>query len=407
LSLSHKTKKKYQPPIPILSAINKHHNQHSHQYHQPTQIHSMNHHPHMLIHSTQQRQQYRPKHHTKTHLMGRSDFRKFPMLMKIRTLITILALPLIAIIAPSAHAQNIYPIKELGNCSNTASCYTYCQIPQNTPACWSYGKYILHKDVLGDQATSVTFPIAELGNCTSAQACKDYCSQDANHDACTSYATKIGLIKPHMSVQNILQQAKEQLGCTNQASCKAFCSEQANQDKCLQFARAVGLARAANVSSSSKPQELLDKAKQKLGCDSQEACKQFCSQAENQEKCKEFAQKNLRNGIERRRMHPGTTQDMSNPSSIYGRQASTGATWQMKSPCNEGQCKDWCQQNPGKCPGFSKQGSGSAMWKNEFDPTRKRPQEKQQNQDGAPNQSIPEQQQSPTQGAQNDQPPQM
>lgn len=272
--------------------------------------------------------------------------------MKKLLTITIFLLGLTLFVQP-VNAQQ-YPIHELGDCTNAQSCYLYCQIPEKSPTCWSYGRFILHKAVLGEQTTSITFPIIELGNCGSMQACKEYCNQPANHDACTAFGTKKGLLKG-TNKENILQLAKEKLGCTNQASCKTFCSDASNQEKCTEFARAVGLARAATVARSSRPQELLQKAKQELGCDSQDTCKQFCSQTDNQEKCKAFAQKisNMRpSGMPAKHGHGGGAM---NSMTTYGRSASTGAIWQMKTPCKENECMNWCQQNPSKCPGFPEQ----------------------------------------------------
>src|SRR5437868_15539818 len=76
-------------------------------------------------------------------------------------------------VTTSAAGALSYPVKELGNCGSARDCYTYCQMPEHTPACWSYEKYVLHRAVLAEMTASteakmkgagVTFPIAELGN---------------------------------------------------------------------------------------------------------------------------------------------------------------------------------------------------------------------------------------------------
>jgi hypothetical protein len=286
----------------------------------------------------------------------------------------------IVLFSPAAHAQQ-FPVRELGSCSNSASCYNYCQIPENTPACWSYNRFVLHKNVLGEQTFSITFPIAELGNCASAQACREYCSQTANHDTCSAFGKKRGLIKSQSEIkEKLLQAAKEKLGCTDETSCRAICSDPTNKEKCYEIAKEVGLARAATTSNSSKPQALLEKAKQALGCDSQESCMNLCKQPDNRAKCMEFGKKNSMehkseqgqrgergqwcqehsdqcNGTPGMKPSGAPCTDKESCMKNHPIQSSDSANWQMKTPCKEGQCMNWCQQNPGKCPGFPGGGS--------------------------------------------------
>ena len=96
----------------------------------------------------------------------------------------ILLLIFLFLLAPAiTYAQFIYyPIPELGNCWNRRECYFYCQIPKNTPTCWSYGKYVLALKVLGEETTSkreiiknLDYPIPELGDCSSPEECFSYC----------------------------------------------------------------------------------------------------------------------------------------------------------------------------------------------------------------------------------------
>lgn len=315
-------------------------------------------------------------HLIKTLLMGKNKLTIMKLVMTL--FVFILG---VVLFVPSALAQSQYPIPALGSCNNAASCYSYCQMPEHTPACWSYGKYILHKNVLGDQTTALTFPIAELGNCASPQACREYCSQTANHETCSTYGQKKGLIRTQSQIkEKLLQAAKEKLGCTDEASCKAICSDPANHDKCEALAREVGLARAAQVSESSKPQELLNQAKQELGCDSQQSCMNFCSQTANQEKCREFGKKIMMEkghgmGTEKGQWcnehpdqcngTPGMRPSYAPHPSEYGRPgmmpSSGSANWEMKKPCTEKECMNWCQLNPGKCPGYPPQNSGETM----------------------------------------------
>src|SRR3989344_3377498 len=80
-----------------------------------------------------------------------------------------------------------YPISELGGCRNQQECKFYCEIPLNTPACWSYNRFVLSKNVLGETDVKISFPISELGNCANASECKAYCDKQENHTTCREY----------------------------------------------------------------------------------------------------------------------------------------------------------------------------------------------------------------------------
>ncbi|MCL5797687.1 MAG: hypothetical protein M1366_02710 [Patescibacteria group bacterium] len=198
----------------------------------------------------------------------------------------------------NVNAQYVsYPVKELGNCQNQNECRLYCDIPAHTPACWSYNKYILNKNVLGDTTTNISYPIKELGNCADAQTCFIYCSQAANQEACLTYAQQNGLTKQSSNTNptdttTILNTAKTELGCSSKTACINLCSQEANHDKCEKFARKYGLNSDNGESNqvNSSPY-VLNAAKTELGCSDQNSCMLLCSTPENSDKCLAFAQK--------------------------------------------------------------------------------------------------------------------
>ena len=246
----------------------------------------------------------------------------------------------------SAKAQAVsYPIKELGDCRNAQECRYYCDTPENKPACWSYGKYILHKDVLGETTKKVTgkpgivFPIAELGNCTTARSCKAYCEQKENREACKSFGIRKGLIKQkdkEKEKEGILIYAKKELGCRDQNSCRAFCEKTENRTKCEEFAKKRGLGQGQKAemqkermsSGSGIPSAL----KEKLGCDSKEACEKLCKQ--NPEKCQRY-----KNDLEKKKMQDARLLEKK----------------KLKTCATERECYQVCREHPEKCPGFLNQ----------------------------------------------------
>ena len=139
----------------------------------------------------------------------------------------------------------------------------------------------------GAHAQAITFPIAELGNCNNAATCKVYCDQLQNHDACTSFAKKKGIAVGKRRVNEkhatALSDAKTALGCNTIAACQVFCEEQANLERCQAFAQKHGLSTSQKVSA--KDEELLLEAKQNLNCDSFDSCQALCDQKANYTKC--------------------------------------------------------------------------------------------------------------------------
>lgn len=186
-----------------------------------------------------------------------------------------------------------YPIKELGNCRDARECHLYCQIPKNTPTCWSYDKYILHKNVLGEE-TNITFPIKELGNCTGPTECFNYCEKPENQATCFAFAKARGLAKDEEQPlpPNVMTAAKTELGCDNRESCQNLCTQSANLEKCRLFSEKHGLRRPPpKEGKMGPPAETMQAAQKELGCRDEASCDQVCRNPENGKKCFEFAKK--------------------------------------------------------------------------------------------------------------------
>ncbi len=177
----------------------------------------------------------------------------------------------------------------------------------------------------GQEATQkygIQFPIIELGNCNNLSECRSFCDDPLNHDACLAFAKKKGFYKETMTaVKNSLYiAAKSELGCDSEDSCKSFCSQSQNWQKCGEFAKKHNLG-GGQVEDPAK-QEVLTKAKSVLGCDSIDACKNFCQKEENKISCDNFAKLvGLRGGVEKRGPGGCTTVDTckaycSNPQNV-------------------------------------------------------------------------------------------
>jgi hypothetical protein len=258
-------------------------------------------------------------------------------------IITILGITLL----PKTVTATSYPIAELGSCSNAQECFTYCETPANAPACWSYGKYVMQKTVLGDTAsnsagtTNIIFPVTELGNCASAQACREYCNLPANKKVCYEFGKRKGLNKQTQTATNeirtekILLDAKTQLGCDGATACKELCSKPENYQKCREFSK-------QHPTTSLRKQETMQKPINMSitpPCTNSDSCKQWCQA--NPEKCPSLKSQSFKSsGI------PRQFNDQSPESS----KSST-----LKKCGIEKECYLYCQSHPGECPGFRQQ----------------------------------------------------
>lgn len=293
--------------------------------------------------------------------------------------------------ASSVSASPNYPIPELENCRDAQECKLYCEIPQNTPACWSYGKYVIKKNILGESSTSISYPVAELGNCTSANECFIFCNQPQNQKTCYDFAKSKGLIKEKPKLENIIQLAKKELGCQNDLECMVFCQQPDNMDACRAFAQKYNLVNKPSDKDRKPPSpEVLEIAKGKLGCSSESACMNFCNQPENRQKCLEFARENnLMNPEEakdmekrmqqRKEMMEEAKTELGCDSEESCKKLCTGEPNRDKCmklgkkyglskeernqkpplPCtSETECKKYCESNPKECPGFGEKPNG-------------------------------------------------
>ncbi len=272
-------------------------------------------------------------------------------------------------------AQNFlsYPIADLGSCRDARECYLYCQIPQNKAACWSYAKYVAPPNVLGVTTMSeaekqqmeakakqynVVFPIPELNNCAGPQQCRDFCEQPANQTACMNFARKKGFAKemeqppddgiPEEKRQVVMQSAQSELGCTSMESCRKVCEQ--DQNKCEAFAKKHGLVKEPPAEERQKMEaekiQLMKVAREDLGCDSMESCRNFCEK--NPKRCMDFAKKrgfdqpdNEPPEEKRGELRPGLED------SSFGRGPG------IRPACaGEESCKKYCQEHPDECPGF-------------------------------------------------------
>lgn len=189
---------------------------------------------------------------------------------------------------------------------------------------------------------NITFPIQELGGCTSISSCKSYCEDLTHRETCVEFAKKKGFYdetKMREQSQSLVEDAKSKLGCSSEDECRTFCQKQENFDKCQNFAKEHGFGDKA---SSERSSEKMQKAKEILGCDSPESCRRFCEQETNRERCMNFAKS------------VGVSGAGSDQMRREGEDGSQMRQTQFRGPGGcDGQdaCEKYCREHPNECGG--------------------------------------------------------
>ncbi len=205
----------------------------------------------------------------------------------------------------------------------------------------------------------VAFPIAELGNCTDYISCRTYCEDPVNADSCIDYGRSKGFYQGESDekVRDVLSKAKSSLGCDSYEACQNFCEIPANFDRCSNFARSQGIV-GGHVEDPAKS-EIVSKAKEVLGCTSPDACRSFCEQEANAQKCSDFAKTVGLRGGEHLVGPGGCTSEStckslcSDPNNFQickGFHDVAGSQFAGPGGCNsEATCRTYCQQNEAEC----------------------------------------------------------
>lgn len=224
----------------------------------------------------------------------------------------------------------------------------------------------------------ITFPISELGGCGSISECRTYCEDPVNKSSCVSFAKQKGFYKEQTDdrQKEMLEKATGELGCNSPDACRELCHQEANFDKCSSFAKKNNFS-GGQVDDPARA-EVLQKARQSLGCDSPDSCRDFCQQEGNRQKCSEFAKDSGLRGGEKRVGPGGCSSEetcksfcsdpanFSSCSSFGGGQGGPngqgGTKGQFKGPggcTSEESCRSHCEQNPGDCKIVPGQFSGA------------------------------------------------
>ncbi|OGE25653.1 hypothetical protein A2780_03675 [Candidatus Daviesbacteria bacterium RIFCSPHIGHO2_01_FULL_41_45] len=182
-----------------------------------------------------------------------------------------------------------FPVVDLGNCTSVGECRVYCEDPSNRDSCLAYAKqkgFYKEDEVKKQQEAVLGAAKSELG-CGSKEECAQFCSQENNWEKCGDFAKKKklkgGYVEDPKKVE-VVQKAKEVLGCANYGECQGFCLKDENKNKCSDFAKLVGLRGGEEKRGPG-------------GCLSENSCKLFCSNPDNFQECNRFGIATTQGGV--------------------------------------------------------------------------------------------------------------
>lgn len=197
----------------------------------------------------------------------------------------------------AAQGQGIvFPIAELGNCTDKDSCKKYCDQPANSDACFAFAQ----KNNLmsqGEIDTAKKFAGGEIkgpGGCTTKDSCENYCNDISHIDECVAFAKKSGIMSPDElaeaeKVQSAIARGVQPPSCKNKKECDVYCEAPANMEKCVAFGEAAGFLSGKELEDAKKMVTAIKSGVTPLPCKGKESCNAYCQSPQNMEACITFA----------------------------------------------------------------------------------------------------------------------
>jgi len=145
----------------------------------------------------------------------------------------------------------------------------------------------------GQATPEISYPVVELGNCADQASCKAYCDKPANIDACLSFAEKNNLmskeeIKVAKNFKNTGMTGPG--GCKGKNECSTYCNGPDHMDECITFAEKNGMMSGSQLEEAKKVQGAIAKGIKPPACGGKDACNTYCSSSEHMAECVSFAE---------------------------------------------------------------------------------------------------------------------
>ncbi|MBN2096274.1 hypothetical protein JW752_02630, partial [Candidatus Peregrinibacteria bacterium] len=242
-----------------------------------------------------------------------------------------------------------FPVAELGNCKSVEECRTYCDVVENKEACLFFAENnnLMSSEQVTMARTFISLGMTGPGGCKGKIECAEYCDDVANLEECTAFGRENNLMTPQQleeseKVMTALKSGTKPPACDSREECDYFCAMPEHMEECIQFGADAGIlppeeegnarkvlttiqngvvppcygkecettchihsgylpecaafAQAAGITSPSEMaiiQRILTAIEEGMTipeCDSEEECKDYCSQPAHMGDCIKFAE---------------------------------------------------------------------------------------------------------------------
>jgi len=194
----------------------------------------------------------------------------------------------------------VFPVSELGNCTDKLSCKSYCDDFSHANECISFAEK--HKLMTKEEVTEARhFAGAGIGEgpggCSDKKQCDTYCNNVTHIQECIAFGEKHGLIKDDelkeakQIATALAGGAKMPGGCENKNECETYCEDVLHMEECLSFAEAAGFIDDDELKEARRVMPLMQKRESPGGCRSRAQCEVYCDDDSHFEECIVFAEK--------------------------------------------------------------------------------------------------------------------
>ncbi|MEW6617334.1 MAG: hypothetical protein AB1333_02855 [Patescibacteria group bacterium] len=194
----------------------------------------------------------------------------------------------------------VFPVKELGNCTNQETCKTYCNQPDHITECTAFGTE--HNLISKDDAERAR-EFADVlkgegpGQCRNKVDCEVYCNDIAHADECIAFAEKHNFIKLEdlaqaKQVAKALKEGGTLPGqCKDKSSCEQYCADTAHVDECLAFGEKAGFFSKEEIEQAKKVLPYITRGESPGKCKTKAECELYCEADTHFNECISFAEK--------------------------------------------------------------------------------------------------------------------
>ena len=177
-------------------------------------------------------------------------------------------------------------------------CKTFCDNPEHAVECLAFAE---KNDLMPKEEIERARKMAGKpgpGGCNGPQECRMFCENPDNRDICFQFAVDNDLM-PKDEIEKIkkMKDVMREGGpgeCRSEQECRVFCENPDNQEKCFEFAKEHKLIPPEEAERMQKMREMNGKVMEvggPGGCRSEQECRAFCGNPENVEECLAFAVK--------------------------------------------------------------------------------------------------------------------